>query len=191
MPLKDLLRGLRDGPLARERWRRAHPQAWITSEVLFRGDPSRASLGADVAIKGPTVIAVTDGPGAAAAALQVGPRTYIGEFNNIRCAGAPIRIGRDCLISQHVTIVGTNHGIAPGAPIVDQPWEGEGVVVGDDVWVGAGAVLLPGARVGDGAVIAANAVVRGQVAAGAVVGGVPARVIGQRNAATKPVAASG
>lgn len=112
--------------------------------------------------------------------MEVGDRSYIGEFNNIRCAGASIVIGRDCLISQHVTIVGTNHGIAAGRPIVDQPWDGDGVVVGDDVWVGAGAVLLPGARLGDGVVVAANAVVRGVVEPGAIVGGLPARVIGRR-----------
>lgn len=180
MPLKDFARGLRDGVIARERLRRAHPQAWIAGEVLFRGDPRRVRLGPDVAIKGPTVIAVTDGGGLTGSALEIGRRTYLGEFNNIRCAGAPIRIGANCLISQHVTIVGTNHGTAPGTPIVDQPWSGEGVVVGDDVWVGAGAVLLPGARVGDGAVVAANAVVRGEVEPGAIVGGIPARVIGRR-----------
>lgn len=112
--------------------------------------------------------------------MEIGRRTYVGEFNNIRCAGVPIRIGANCLVSQQVTIVGTNHGTAPGTPIVDQPWSGEGVVVGDDVWVGAGAVLLPGARIGDGAVVAANAVVRGEVEPGAIVGGIPARVIGRR-----------
>ncbi len=180
MPLKDFVRGLRDGPLARERWRRAHPHVWITSEVLLRGDPALASFGADVAIKGPTVVAVTQAGGLTDSRLRVGDRSYVGEFNNIRCAGAPITIGRDCLISQHVTIVGTNHGIAPGRAIVDQPWSGDGVVVGDDVWVGAGAVLLPGTRIGDGAVVAANAVVRGPVAPGAIVGGVPARELGRR-----------
>lgn len=180
MPLKDLVRGLRDGPLARERLRRANPHAWITSAVIFRGDPSRTALAAEVAVGGPTVLVVDDGGGLTGARLEVGPRTYIGEFNNIRCAGAPIVIGRDCLISQHVTIVGSNHGTALGAPVVDQPWTGTGVVVGDDVWIGAGAVILPGARIGDGAVIAANAVVRGEVEPATVVGGTPARVIGRR-----------
>ncbi len=180
MPLKDFVRGLRDGPLARERWRRAHPHVWITSEVLLRGDPARADFGEGVAIKGPTVIAVTTGGGLDGSRLEVGAGAYIGEFNNIRCAGAAVVIGRDSLISQHVTIVGTNHGLAPGSTIVSQPWAGDGVVVGDDVWVGAGAVLLPGTRIGDGAVVAANAVVRGPVAPGEIVGGVPARVIGRR-----------
>lgn len=180
MPLKDFARSLRDGVIARERLRRAHPQAWITSDVTFRGDVARTSLAADVAVSGPTSLIVTDGGGLTGAFLEIGERTYIGEFNNIRCAGAPIRIGRDCLISQHITIVGTNHGTAPGTPIVDQPWHGDGVVIGDDVWIGAGAVILPGARIGDGVVVAANAVVRGEVEPGAVVAGMPARVVGHR-----------
>ncbi len=103
----------------------------------------------------------------------MGERTYIGEFNNIRCAGAPIRIGAHCLISQHVTIVGSNHGTAPGTPIVDQPWSGTGVTIGDDVWIGAGVVVLPGAVIGDGVVVAANSTVRGTVAPGTIVAGSP------------------
>jgi acetyltransferase-like isoleucine patch superfamily enzyme len=45
------------------------------------------------------------------------------------------------------------------------------------VLVGANAVLLEGVRVGEGAVVAAGAVVIEDVPAGAVVAGVPARVI--------------
>lgn len=180
MPLKDFARSIRDGVLARERLRRANPQAWITSSVIFRGDPRRTKLAADVAVSGPTALVVTDGGGLTGAYLEVGERTYIGEFNNIRCAGAPIRIGAHCLISQHVTIVGSNHGTAPGIPIVDQPWSGDGVTIGDDVWIGAGSVILPGAVLGDGCVVAANSVVRGSVAAGEIVAGSPARAVGHR-----------
>ena len=177
---KDLLRDLRDGPVSRYALRRAFPQAYIQSTVKFRGDVDRISLGPQVTIAGPSVVIVSDGGGLTGARLDVGERTYIGEFNNIRCAGAPIRIGSKCLISQHITIVGTNHGIAAGTPIVDQPWSGEGVTIGDDVWIGAGAVILPGAELGEGCVVAANSVVRGEVPAGAIVAGSIARVIGQR-----------
>jgi serine O-acetyltransferase len=72
------------------------------------------------------------------------------------------RIGRHCLISQHVTIGGRSG--REGAP-----------VIGDYVRIGAGAQVLGKVRVGNFAVIGANAVVIRDVAQGAVVAGVPAR----------------
>lgn len=180
MPLKDLARSVRDGIVPRERLRRANPEAFIAGTVTFAGDPHRVRLAPDVSVLGPTALFITDGGGLTGASLEVGHRTYIGEFNNIRCAGTPIRIGAHCLISQHITIVGSNHGIAAGTPIVDQPWHGDGVVIGDDVWIGAGAVILPGTHIGDGCVVAANSVVRGEVPAGTVVAGAPATVIRRR-----------
>ncbi|MDD9350479.1 MAG: hypothetical protein PV363_16965, partial [Mumia sp.] len=42
------------------------------------------------------------------------------------------------------------------------------------------ATILPGVRIGEGAVVAANAVVTRDVPDYAVVGGIPAKVIGQR-----------
>ncbi len=76
------------------------------------------------------------------------------------------RIGRHCLISQQVTIGGRS-GIE-GAP-----------VIGDYVRLGAGAKILGNIHIGDFAVVGANAVVVKDVAPGAVVAGVPARVIRQ------------
>lgn len=49
--------------------------------------------------------------------------------------------------------------------------------LGKNVWVGAHATVLKGVTVGDDAVIAAGAVVTKDVPAGAIVAGVPARVI--------------
>jgi len=54
------------------------------------------------------------------------------------------------------------------------------VEIGNDVWIGARAIVLDGTKVGDGAIIAAGAVVAGNVAPYAIVGGVPARVIRTR-----------
>lgn len=187
MQLKQLARGVfRD---ARQRFREAaglqrvrlaNPEAYLSFRVIFHGDPARVRLGRDVCIFGPTAIMVEDGGGLSGARLEVCERTYIGEFNNIRSAGAPIVIGRDCLISQHITIVGTNHGTAPDATVVSQPWSGDGVTIGNDVWIGAGVTVLPGTRIGDGVVIAANSVVRGEVPPGSVIGGAPARELGRR-----------
>ena len=57
---------------------------------------------------------------------------------------------------------------------------GADIVVEDGAWLGAGAILLPGVRIGRGAVVAAGAVVAKDVAAGLIVGGVPAKEIGRR-----------
>jgi acetyltransferase-like isoleucine patch superfamily enzyme len=54
------------------------------------------------------------------------------------------------------------------------------VAIGDDVWIGAGAVILPGVQIGDHAVIGSCALVRKDVAPWSIVGGVPAKVIGDR-----------
>ena len=178
--MKYLARDLRDGWLPRARLRRRSPGAFVSSAVRLTGDPARVHLGRGVSLHGPTVLHVAGGGGREDHRLEIGEGTYVGEFNNIRCAGAPIVIGRHCLVSQFVTIVGTNHGTAPGTLIVEQEWIGEGVVIGDDVWLGAGSVILPGAHLEDGCVVAAHSVVTGHVPAGSVVAGAPARVLRSR-----------
>ena len=54
------------------------------------------------------------------------------------------------------------------------------IVIEDFAWISFRATVLPGVRIGRGAVVAANAVVTKDVADYTVVGGVPAKVIGQR-----------
>jgi serine O-acetyltransferase len=73
------------------------------------------------------------------------------------------RIGEDCLFAQQVTVGYDDRGGCP--------------TIGARVRIGAGAIVLGPITVGDDAVIGAGAVVVRDVPAGAVVGGVPARVI--------------
>jgi serine O-acetyltransferase len=76
-------------------------------------------------------------------------------------------IGRDCMISQGVTLGGGRGG--PGTTGTGVP------TLGDGVHIGAGAKVLGGVLIGDGATVGANAVVTRDVAPESVVVGVPAR----------------
>ncbi|QDG90935.1 acyltransferase [Pseudarthrobacter sp. NIBRBAC000502770] len=56
------------------------------------------------------------------------------------------------------------------------------IVIGDRAWISFRATILPGVTIGEGAVVAANSVVTKDVAPYTVVGGIPAKKIGQRTA---------
>ncbi|MBV9336849.1 MAG: serine acetyltransferase [Solirubrobacterales bacterium] len=73
------------------------------------------------------------------------------------------KIGMDCQVSQQVTIGYDDRGAPP--------------ILGNRVRIGANAVVLGPITIGDDAVVGAGAVVIRDVPAGAVVGGVPARVL--------------
>ena len=96
-------------------------------------------------------------------ALEIGGGLYIQHgFATMISAKS---IGENCWINQQVTIGYT----AKGCPLI-----------GNNVTITCGAKILGDIRVEDDAVIGANAVVIKNVEAGAVMGGVPAKVIGKR-----------
>ena len=57
---------------------------------------------------------------------------------------------------------------------------GKPVNIGDNVWIGGSAVITPGVTIGNNVVIAAGAVVTKDVGDFKIVGGVPAKEIGDR-----------
>lgn len=151
---------------------------------IFYDRITDVSLAPNVNIGAHTVIHCTneDSEPQSASRLVVGEQTYIGEMNNIRLGGALVQIGRKCLISQQVSIIGSNHSIDRSRPIIDQPWDPSrlNVIIGDDVWIGCGVQIMPGVAIGDGAIVAAGAVVTKDVAAYTIVAGVPARFVKDR-----------
>lgn len=114
--------------------------------------------------------------------LTIGDGTYIGESNNIRAAGGSISIGNNCLISQQVSIIATDHGINKDQLMKSQKWVKKGdIVIGDDVWIGCSSQILSGVTIGNGAVIAAGSLVNKDVEPYSIVAGIPAKFIKYRD----------
>jgi acetyltransferase-like isoleucine patch superfamily enzyme len=113
--------------------------------------------------------------------IEIGERTHIDQFCVLYGQGG-LKIGPRCAIASGVTIYSQSNQYAadPTMGIIDQPVLYAPVSIGEDVWVGARAVILPGVSIGDHAIVAAGAVVRRDVEPWTIVGGVPAKVIGQR-----------
>lgn len=131
-----------------------------------------------------TTLIVANGPGAKenCAELIIGDHCYIGEYNNIRAAGGRIKIGNNCAISQHITLICSNHGIKKGTLIQKQEWSkgNNYITIEDDVWIGANSVVLPGVTIHKGAVIGAGSIVTKDVPENAIVVGNPAKVVRYR-----------
>lgn len=60
------------------------------------------------------------------------------------------------------------------------------VVIEDDAWITTGVTILPGVTVGKGSLLAAGAVVTKDVPPYTIVGGVPAKIIGEAGSLKKP-----
>ncbi|MBY6683241.1 acyltransferase [Rhodococcus sp. BP-316] len=88
-------------------------------------------------------------------------------------------IGNNVNIGGHVQIFTLEHDVQAKDFGVD----GGPVEIGDRVYIASRSTILPGVAIGEGAVVAAGAVVTRNVEPFTIVGGVPARKIGERNPA--------
>ncbi len=89
---------------------------------------------------------------------------------------ALIHIGREATVSQYSYLCTASHDAdVPGLPLVAAP-----IRIGDRAWVGADVFVAPGVSIAEGAVVGARSTVLGNIAAGEIVGGTPARFIRRR-----------
>jgi FkbH-like protein len=110
--------------------------------------------------------------------LETGPsgRIIIGQgcdinFGCVIRAQKRIVIGDSVLLGPYCTVADATDSPASEAT------EAATVEIGDEVWLAARVTILPGSRIGAGTVITAGSTVSGEIPAGVIAGGIPARVI--------------
>ena len=97
--------------------------------------------------------------------------------------GLAVRLGPEVRIKRDVR-AGWEAGHAVerrDGPVLEAPIEIGPVEIGDDVMIYSDVVILPGVTIGDGAVVGIRSVVTKDVDPYAMVAGVPAERIGQRD----------
>lgn len=152
-----------------------------------------ATVSDDIELKGPVRLgAVTVG-----ARCVFGKYTYMGSNCKV---GGGTKFGNYCSIASDVNIGPISHptsflsshpfqyseklftpvGHYKNVNRVKRSPQKDAVVIGHDVWIGTNSIILRGVNVGIGAVVACGAVVTKDVPPYAIVGGVPAQILGYR-----------
>lgn len=104
--------------------------------------------------------------------VAIGARCRI-QSHSFVCSG--VTLEEDVFVGHGVIFINDRNPSASGAR--GGAWKLERTVVKSAASIGSGALIMGGVTIGPGAVIGAGAVVLRNVAAGAVVAGVPARVL--------------
>jgi len=119
--------------------------------------------------------------------VKLGNDIHIGENNRFMCTLAQVIIGDHVMFGPDVLLVTGNHRVNIIGKYMTEitnaekfEEDDEDIILEGDNWIGARSIILKGVVISEGAIVAAGAVVTKNVPPYAIVGGVPAKVLGYR-----------
>ena len=150
-----------------------HATAQLEREELI-------TIGDHAEIKDYVIIRTYENPVVIGAYCQLNPFVVI-------YGGSGVYIGDNVMIAPHCVLAAGNHNFRQlDTPIRFARGISDGpIVIEDNVWIGANCTITDAVRIGHDAVVGANSVVTRDVAPYDIVGGVPARAIGNRKDAVR------
>ncbi len=111
--------------------------------------------------------------------IELGVGVHFGPNIFIDARGG-LKIGSNVIFGPDVSILSYNHDFRnPSWKPYSPDFILRKVIIGNHCWFGKSTIILPGAWIGDNCIIGAGSVVAGVVPSNSIVGGNPAKVIGQ------------
>lgn len=109
--------------------------------------------------------------------VSIGKHSVINSYCVLDGRGGKLTIGDNVDIARETNIWTLEHDVNSSTHASG----GADVTIDDHVWIASRVTILPGVHIGRGAVVACGAVVTKDVPERAIVGGVPAKIIGHRD----------
>jgi acetyltransferase-like isoleucine patch superfamily enzyme len=140
--------------------------------ILLRPELIQVARGARVVLEAGAVLNVGARVVVRDGVLTIGAGAYVGPHVTL-VAYTDVVIGPRVLIGERVSIHSEDHG-----PVGDRDrFRVAPIEIGADAWICAGTVISKGSTIGAGTTIGANSFVRGDIPAGVLAAGAPARVV--------------
>jgi acetyltransferase-like isoleucine patch superfamily enzyme len=111
--------------------------------------------------------------------LVIGDNFTLNEYSRVIALGE-IKIGSNVTIARFVSILDHDHLYDELKNRIANDYLIENISIGSNVWIGDKVTILKGVSIGDNVIVGANSVVVNDVSSGAIVAGIPARVIKKR-----------
>jgi acetyltransferase-like isoleucine patch superfamily enzyme len=91
--------------------------------------------------------------------------------------GGLLQVGSNCMIAQSAELRNSDSHTIRDASTGERINPPADVIVGDRVWIGLHSMVFKGSRIGSGTVIAAKSLVTGDIPAGCIALGTPAKPV--------------